>query len=1148
MVSIKIKKMKNLLTLLSLLYCVSIYSQPPVTIKLVEDKDRSDEYRDKNCDKCKYSAKPNNDNISGVNRDGILEFKIVSLPSILSTITKDVNVKLIRKDFTESDLLTFKTKKFIGPEKYTEPAPSQPTPPNPPPGNGSTQPYKAPEKTITIPGYFLVNFEINSKAKDKFTDDYYLMVETSRSSDKKKDIRLYPLSGKDLQQLKSNPTLEVGPGKEDKKDKKRKTETYVARPEGSATSQLSQLTSAPSEFPIPGKSITVSSKPAPVVNNPTPVVNTPTPVINKSNFDVYINNTPAGSQVENTTFATAKNWLGSNGKNTYKYYVGDFNGDRLSDICIQKPSATGDGLLTYEVAISTGTGFANPTQWGSFYKSDKGNFFVKIGDVNGDKKDDIILFTFNDGNRRVGSLTSTGTKFNEARIGSNKPSSVNADYKYLVGNFDLNNGIDVAFLDEGSSSIELLRGTNDGYFNQQSRLVSIGALPANGKTGSVKDILDILPGDVNGDGYDDIVAFTNKVNSASKVEGCVFVFKANWVPSASQSQPSRLDYSSVTLWNGSFCYVNEIPVIGDFNGDKKDDIATCVKLRGDICFAYSTGNNFNGVGQCKINGIGTNPDYLSRLALGYFNNDSKADVINFSDLIKDLKPGQTNVVKPQAFYKPIIMPKIKISTAIGSNSAANANNNTTVAAKGPNYGSEPIPLIDIINVEDKIATSYKANNENGSLSMGDICGINIELTPDSAKESGALYYKPNSYNIKYSQKTNRYDFNARLEKTVDGDLTKDTKFQLKLRPSFDENDDSVLVALVRAYMTNNPDVIKGNKISILPYPHDVSHPVEYSQTNTNVTINSPSASVIEDIKDDVSLTFATTDDRDKDLFLTIALDDNTMSGNTFGEIKYTQKNNQLSAIPVNLNFLSKQTLGLIKVEPNWISNSNITFKNQFPIPITPKFVHCLFIIKDVSGKLVPAIYSWGFNAKDSYIKPGESAVLNLQSLPAWLKQAPEMKKVWIDYDIATTPADMYQTYKDNLRDTLLLETVTKNEIKCRVTLKSDKGFANGKISQIRVIVKSKYFDSKNKTAIESPITGYLTPDQKSLECSNPLYISNKDNTSADINVKYKLQVLITDTEETKESDWIDGKILQGANEISIGKDDIKNAFPDIQFE
>ncbi len=83
-------------------------------------------------------------------------------------------------------------------------------------------------------------------------------------------------------------------------------------------------------------------------------------------------------------------------------------------------------------------------------------------------------------------------------------------------------------------------------------------------------------GDVNGDGLDDIVDFTRRE------WGDVFV-----------SLSTDSSFTPPTKWHDWFAPWNEMPDVGDFNGDGKDDIVTFTRANeGYVIVSYSNGSGF----------------------------------------------------------------------------------------------------------------------------------------------------------------------------------------------------------------------------------------------------------------------------------------------------------------------------------------------------------------------------------------------------------------------------------------------------------------------------------------------------------------------------------------------------------------------------
>jgi hypothetical protein len=262
--------------------------------------------------------------------------------------------------------------------------------------------------------------------------------------------------------------------------------------------------------------------------------------------------------------------------------TGDFNGDGRDDIItFLRNTGSGESQGDVYVALSNGSAFVNSQKWNSFFCI--GNEIPLVGDFNGDGKDDIVTFL-----RNTGSGDAVGDVYVALSTGYNFGSGqrwhdwfcINDEIP-LVGDFNGDGKADIATVLRNTGSGDAL---GDVY-------VSLSTGSSFGPSHKWHDFFCInneipLVGDFNGDGKDDLVSFGRGDS------GDVYVALSNG--SSFQGQGVK--------WHNYFSINNEIPMVGDFNGDGKSDIASFAHEtksgdgKGDVYVALSTGSSF-GAGQ-----------------------------------------------------------------------------------------------------------------------------------------------------------------------------------------------------------------------------------------------------------------------------------------------------------------------------------------------------------------------------------------------------------------------------------------------------------------------------------------------------------------------------------------------------------------------
>nr|WP_306661466.1 VCBS repeat-containing protein [Mangrovihabitans endophyticus] len=269
----------------------------------------------------------------------------------------------------------------------------------------------------------------------------------------------------------------------------------------------------------------------------------------------------------------------------------DFNGDGLDDI-ITFTHGTGADVF---VALSTGTGFQGGAKWNDYFALP--GEIPLTGDFNGDGKDDIVTFTQGTGADVYVGL-STGTGFQGGAKWN--------DYFSLPGEIpavgDVNgDGLDdiISFTRNDLADVYVGLSTGTG-FQGGAKWNDYFALPGE------------HPGvcDVNGDGKDDIITFTQGTGAD------VYV-----------GLSTGTGFEGGTIWNDYFSLTGEQPRTGDFNGDGKTDIATfTMNSAADVYVGLSTGTGFQG--GTKWNDYFGLPGEFPYT--GDFNGDGKTDIVTFT--------------------------------------------------------------------------------------------------------------------------------------------------------------------------------------------------------------------------------------------------------------------------------------------------------------------------------------------------------------------------------------------------------------------------------------------------------------------------------------------------------------------------------------
>ncbi len=252
--------------------------------------------------------------------------------------------------------------------------------------------------------------------------------------------------------------------------------------------------------------------------------------------------------------------------------VGDFNGDGADDLAafVRDTRPAPEAGVVY-VALSNRRGFETRAPWSDRFCT--GRETPAVGDFDGDGRDDVICFAKDErtgnGAGNVEVALNLGDRFGPATkwhnyfcVGAEQP---------VIGDFDGDHRDDIATL-IGSSTSGPARGTvfvalSQGNSFSESRVWS----QAVGRNNEF-----MLGGDFNGDGRTDLVGFRRGQPNPALRENDPAGDVTTWL---SAGRPPQLNhrFGPAVRRHEFFCIDRETPLVGDFNGDGKDDLATLVR-------------------------------------------------------------------------------------------------------------------------------------------------------------------------------------------------------------------------------------------------------------------------------------------------------------------------------------------------------------------------------------------------------------------------------------------------------------------------------------------------------------------------------------------------------------------------------------------
>ena len=366
------------------------------------------------------------------------------------------------------------------------------------------------------------------------------------------------------------------------------------------------------------------------------------------------------------------------------FAVADVNGDGIPDLVFTCEMGGPDET---EIALGNGDGTVSPANpiYGVY------GSVLKLGDVNGDKKPDIVVEgqvndCFTSCDAAYGFQVLSGNGFGYFELVQTSTTNNYPGSEFVLADFDGDGALDVATLNPGSSgnpSIDIYLNQGNGMFGTQN---------GGGQSPNVSVALDssaeyqsLATGDFNGDGKPDLAVGSDGSNGSQ----VIYAYNTGTPALFSGSQAFNIPNYAYSI------------AAADFNGDGLSDIA--VTDYTGLTVYDSTGTAF------ATDYAGLTATASNRVVAGLVgdtNFDGDADYVLITET------GQLSVTPPRAAgVKPAGPPPTEILTSYLTTGAANAK----LVVKFAGAGSQPVAAAWPGNVDLSASTANNTFSVNGGM-------------------------------------------------------------------------------------------------------------------------------------------------------------------------------------------------------------------------------------------------------------------------------------------------------------------------------------------------------------------------------------------------------------------------------------------------
>jgi hypothetical protein len=289
----------------------------------------------------------------------------------------------------------------------------------------------------------------------------------------------------------------------------------------------------------------------------------------------------------------------------HAFYSGDFNGDGKTDVLIY---GNADG--SFRLGSSDGVNITfslmnNASGFGDLLDGTRRTF---TGDFTGDGKTDVLFYYNGDGKWWLGASTGSGLSWNNPYTNTGFGNLLDGNHSFYIGDFTGDGKADVVFYNNGDGHWWL--GVSDG--------TNIAFHQASDTSSSFGNMLDpsrhLTTGDFNGDGKLDMVFYNS--------DGYVWI---------GLSDGTYINWHQVTPHlAGNLNDPSHRWFVGDFDGDKKSDLAYYDSDDGTFAIGQSDGTNLTWRQACSVPMMGNLVDMDHLFFGGDYNGDGKSDFIGYA--------------------------------------------------------------------------------------------------------------------------------------------------------------------------------------------------------------------------------------------------------------------------------------------------------------------------------------------------------------------------------------------------------------------------------------------------------------------------------------------------------------------------------------